>query len=115
MACCGDYNAGMLKTPVVFQRKSQSPDGAGGWTETWAALSGSPTRAYVKAASGFERFLSNRVDAQSRWKVVVRYFSGLLEADRIQIDGRFANIRFINNVEMKNRWLEIEVEFGVAS
>ena len=114
MACCGDYSAGMLQTPVSFERKAQVSDGAGGWTETWSALSGSPSRAHVKASSGFERFISSRVDAQAKWKVIVRYFAGLIEADRIMIGGKPANIRFINNVEMKNRWYEIDVDFGVA-
>jgi SPP1 family predicted phage head-tail adaptor len=115
MSCCSDYNAGMLQTTVSFQRKTQVADGAGGWTETWAAISNTPTRAFVKAMSGNERFLSMRVDAIAKWKVVTRYFAGLVEGDRILIEGRTANIRFINNVEYKNRWLEIEVDFGVAT
>lgn len=115
MACCSDYSAGMLRTSVEFQRKSRVADGAGGWSETWAAIAGAPDRAFVKAMSGSERFVSMRVDATAKWKVVTRYFAGLVEGDRVLVEGRAANIRFVNNVEYKNRWYEIEVDFGVAT
>lgn len=114
MKCC-DYNAGMLRTPVVFQRKTRTSDGAGGFTEAWATLVGSPTRAQVKAKSGGERWLSERTEASAQFAVTVRYFSGLLESDRIVFAGKAHNVRFINNVEQRSRWLVIDVSSGVAS
>lgn len=115
MAKCCDINAGMLRTAISIERKSRVADGSGGFTETWAALSGSPTRAHVKAMSGHERFASDRVEAGSRWRVTTRYFSGLFEEDRIVIAGRYYNIRFINNVEMRDRWFIIDVDGGAAT
>lgn len=115
--CCGGkdkYNAGMLKEPVTFQRKTPTPDGAGGFTEAWAAISGSPDRAMVKAMSGGERYVSSRLEATSSHKVVVRYYDGLTEVDRVVVRSRAYQIRFINNVDFEDRWLEISAEVGVA-
>lgn len=114
MKCC-KYRPGMLREPVTFQRKSRVANGTGGFTETWAALAGSATRAYPKALSGTERFASDRVEASTRWRIVTRYFAGLKEEDRIVMRGRAYNIRFINNVELRDRWLEIDVDGGVAT
>ncbi len=114
MTCC-KYNAGMLRTPVTFQRVTKVSDGAGGYTQSWAAISGAPTRAHVKALSGSERYASMRVEANARLRVVVRYFAGLTERDAVVIDGKRCNITFPNNVEFRNRWLEIDVTSGVPA
>lgn len=114
MKCCSDINAGMLRTIVQFQRKNKTSDGAGGFTQVWDNLAGAPTRAHVKSLSGSERFASARVEASATHRVTVRYFEGLTEADRVMFGGRPANIRFINNLEQRNRWLVLGVQTGVA-
>ncbi len=114
MKCC-NMNAGMLREPVTFQRKSRARTASGGFDETWATLSGAANRAYVKALSGTERFASDRVEASTRWRIVVRYFSDLTEEDRVVIRGRNHNIRFINNLELKDRWLQIDLDGGSAT
>lgn len=114
MVKCCDMTAGMLRTPVTFQRKTRTGDGAGGFTEAWATIAGAPKRAQVKAMSGSERWQSQRTEAVSTHKIVVRYFAGLTEVDRVVIDGRAYNIRFIDNVEFRNRWMQITAEVGVA-
>lgn len=115
MSKCCKYNAGMLRTVVQFQRKSRTSDGKGGFTETWGNLAGAPTRAMARAKSGAERYMSERVEATAQFMVVTRYFDGLKDSDRIVFAGKAHNIRFINNVDFDNRWLEIDVSGGVAS
>lgn len=107
--------AGMLREPVTFQRKSRTRTAGGGFTDAWAAISGAPSKASVKALSGAERFASDRVEATTRFRIVVRYFNGLTEEDRVMIRGRAHNIRFINNVEFRDRWLQIDLDGGVAT
>lgn len=114
MKCC-DYSAGMLREPVTFERRALATDNAGGFTETWAAIPGAPTRAFARAPSGSERYSSDRVEAIGRVKLTVRYFAGLSERDAVTIRGVRHNIRFINNVEFRDLWLEIDAERGVAS
>ena len=115
VGCCSKYNPRMLTEPVEFQRKTRASDGAGGFTVTWPAIAGTPTRAKAMFASGSERYASERIEARVSVKIVVRYFSGLLEADRVEIRGKAYNIRFINNVDFDDKWLEISLDGGVAT
>lgn len=114
MKCC-KYKAGMLRTPVEFQRKTQTRTSSGGFSEAWAAISGAPTKAHVEALSGSERVASDRVEAHAKFRLVTRYFSGLTAADRVKIGDRLHNIRAIDNVEMRDRWLRIDLDGGVAT
>lgn len=113
MTCC-KYSAGMLREPVTFERLTRVSDGSGGFSEPWTAVSGAPTRGMVKPMSGSERWQSQRVEAKATHRIVVRYFADLTEADRVVIRDRAYNIRFINNVDFADRWLEISAEVGVA-
>ena len=112
MTKCCDINAGMLRTAIRVERTTRTSDGAGGYTDAWATLSGAPKRANVKFKSGNERQLAERIDAVAGYKVTMRYFNGLQERDRIVIKGRVHNIRAIDNVEMQDRWLIIHTELG---
>lgn len=114
MKCC-DVHAGLIREPVTFQRASRSSDGAGGSTQSWGSVSGTPTRAFVKPTGGTELYQHDRVEAIPRLKVVVRYFSGLLESDRVLIRSKAHDIIRIDNVEFKNKWLEITVNGGSAA
>ena len=115
MAKCCDMNSGKLRTLVEFQRKTRAPDGAGGFTETWAAIQGAPVYAYARAVSGSERYASDRVEARVKIRATVRYFAGLRDDDRVIIDGKAYNITFVNNLEFGNKWLEIDLSGGAAT
>ena len=112
MTKCCDINAGMLRTAITVQRTTRTSDGAGGYTDARSAISGAPRRASVKFKSGNERQLAERIDAVAGYKVTMRYFSGLQERDRIVIKGRTHNIRAIDNVEMRDKWLVVHTELG---
>ena len=112
---CDKYNASMLRTAVEFQRSTKTSDGAGGYTETWAELLGAPVRAYVKHLSGREQYQSDRIEATVKLRIAIR-FSGLVnERDRVVVRGKAYNIASINNLEMQDRWLEIDLAGGVAT
>lgn len=113
--CCSKYSARDLREPVTFERLTRTSDGAGGYTEAWAAISGAPDRGMVKALSGRERWSSQRLEGVASHRVVVRYFDGLTEADRVTIRNRPCQIRFVNNVDYADRWMELDVEMGAAT
>jgi SPP1 family predicted phage head-tail adaptor len=114
MKCC-DMHAGKLKEPVTFQRRTLTSDGAGGQTESWATISGAPTRAHVMPVSGSQRYASDRTEAIVRLRLVTRYTNLLREGDRVTIRDKVHNIRFLDNVEFKDKWLQIDVDGGVAA
>lgn len=113
--CCNTkYSAGMLREPVEFQERTQVSDGAGGYTETWAAVSGAPTRAYVRQLSSGEQWASQRTEGRSSHMIVVRYTDAINETMRAVIRGREYNLDPPNNVDFDDRWLEIKARRGVA-
>lgn len=113
MAKCCDYTAGMLREPVEIQEQVTVPIG-GGATEL-AYQTKANVRAYVKPMSGSERLYAERLDATTRNRIVMRYRPNIVESDRIVMRGKAYNIRFIHNVEFRDRWLEIDVDGGVAT
>lgn len=113
-ACCDDYKATMLREAITFQERTRTSDGAGGYTETWAAVSGAPTRAYVRQLSSGEQWASQRTEGRSTHMIVVRYSAAINETMRAVIRGREYNLEPPNNVEMSDRWLEIKARLGVA-
>lgn len=113
--CTPPVKRSELQTVVSFERESRVSDGAGGFTRTWAAISGASTRARVKAMSGAERYHSDRIEASARFRLTCRYFSGLKEADTVVINGTRYNIRFINNLDLADRWYIIDLDGGVAT
>ena len=114
MKCC-DVHAGLLREPVTFQRAARTSDGAGGQTQVWSTVSGAPTRAYVKPTGGSELYQHDRVEAVPRLKVVTRYNASLVEGDRVLIRSKAHDIIRIDNVEFRNKWLEITVNGGAAA
>jgi SPP1 family predicted phage head-tail adaptor len=108
-------HSGKLKEPVTFQRRTLTSDGAGGQTESWATVSGAPTRAHVAPVGGSEQFAHDRTEATVRLRLVVRYTTALRESDRVTIRNKVHNIRFLDNIEFANKWLQIDVDGGVAA
>jgi SPP1 family predicted phage head-tail adaptor len=111
---CGKYNAGQLTKAVAFQRVTRAPDGVGGWSETWAAIAGAPTRAHVRQLSGGETWRFDRINAEVSLMIVTRYNASVTPADRVIFQGRAHNIREVRNVDFADKWLEIAVTGGVA-
>lgn len=114
MVTCGKYSAGMLRDPCRFEREVRTPDGAGGWVSTWQPLAGAATRCHLRRLSGSEVWQAARVSAQINAKIVCRWFADLTEADRVIVDGRTWNIRFIGE-EGTRKWFELSVQGGVAT
>jgi SPP1 family predicted phage head-tail adaptor len=112
---CGKYSASDLREPVTFQRVTRTTDGVGGWSEAWATLAGSPSRAMVRQVSGSEAWRFDRINAEVALMVVTRYFPGVTPADRVLIRGRAHNIRSVANLDFGDKWLEIAVSGGVAT
>jgi head-tail adaptor len=55
------------------------------------------------------------VNAETKDRIVTRYFAGLTPADRVVMDGRAFNITYINDLERRKKWLEIDLAGGVAT
>jgi SPP1 family predicted phage head-tail adaptor len=110
--CC-DLSAGKLREPLTIQRKATVSDGMGGFTTSWVTLA--TIRGDVRPLSGREALQAMQLQASVTHRVYIRYRADLKPADRLMMRGQPIQIRAILNVEMRDRWLELSCDAGVAT
>lgn len=116
MKCCGaKYSAGQLREVVAIQALTPTADGMGGFTQTWAAVSGSATRAKITAAPGSEQWGFMRQTPGNTYKMVTRYFPGATAAQRVMWDGGEYGVLGVVDPDGRKDWLEWRLSDGVAS
>ncbi len=112
MKCC-DIHSGMLRESVTIQSPTNTRDSVGGFTTVWTDVLA--TRAQVRGLSGSEQFFAQRLEANASVKVTIRYRSGITEDMRVLIRDEPYQIRYIDNLEFRDRWLVMTCERGVAT
>lgn len=112
MKCC-DLSAGGLREPLVFQRRQTQSDGMGGQDLDWVDLFSA--KGDVRPLSGREALTGMQREASVSHRIFIRYRDGLLPSDRVVMRGNPMQIIAIINVEMRNRWLELQCLQGVAT
>ena len=112
MKCC-EIIAGSLREPLNIQRKATVSDGMGGQAIQWVTLA--TVRGDVRPLSGREAVQAMQLQASLTHRIYIRYRADLTPADRLVMRGQPLQIRAIVNVEMRNRWLELACDSGVAT
>ncbi len=107
--------AGRLSERITLQRMTETPDGIGGSTKSWADFSQAPNVwADVVSKAGRESISDDRMNATFTVLFTIYNRSDVTELDRILWNGTPYNIRGIR----RNGWTElklvIEAERGVA-
>lgn len=126
MTQCCDITPGMLRSRVTIERKTRTPDGLGGATETWTADPVDGIWANWKGHKGTAQFNSEETHfernvALNRFRVIIRFRGDAegapyyTEADRLIHRGRTYNIESILDVEDRQQWLELTVIQGRSS
>lgn len=105
---------GRLDQRITLQRYTETPDGIGGVTETWADLATTPkVWANVKPRLGRENMAEGRMTATLLSTFTIRYRADVTELDRIIWKGEPWNIRRIMRVSQRQQYLEVDAERGV--
>lgn len=107
MACCKSYK---LRTKVEIQYKETQPDGIGGNNIVWTKLKDYWTD--FKTMSMSEQFLLMREENTAICKAVGRYDSSITQDMRIVKDSIPYEIVGLNNINERNKWLEIKLLKG---
>jgi SPP1 family predicted phage head-tail adaptor len=110
--CC-EITAGSLREPLQIQRKATVSDGMGGQAIQWVTMA--TVRGDVRPLSGREAVQAMQLQASLTHRIYIRYRADLTPADRLVMRGQPLQIRAIVNVEMRNRWLELACDSGVAT
>jgi head-tail adaptor len=112
---CGKYSAGMLRQIITIQAKSRASDGMGGFAETWAAVTGAPTRAMITAAPGSEKWGFMRQSSGNTSRMVTRGFAGATAAQRVLWNGKEYAVLGVVDPDGRGDWLEWRISDAVAS
>lgn len=106
---------GELDQRVELQQFTRTPDGQGGFTETWAVVD--TVWAQVRALRGSERNHGERLAAEGGYRVVIRYRDDVNATWRMRWVNRdrLMNIRFPEDNGGRDLYLVLECGSGVAS
>ena len=99
--------AGFRDQRVAIQSVTPSRDASGAVTSrSWSTLA--TVWAGVDPISGGEHLVAGQVQAKTRYKVTIEYYSALTTAHRLQLaDGTNLDINSIENKRMRNVFQEI--------
>ena len=120
MKCC-DITAGQLRTLITIERQTRTSDGVGGVTTAWAEDPAGGVYAKVETLSGTERWESQRMQPGTFTRAIIRFRGDAngapyyVPTDRVFIRGLEYGILAVWDIEMRQRWLQLELMLGKPS
>lgn len=116
MKCDKDIaiGAGERRTFIRIHREAKTPNETGGYKVTFFPYASAWV--LMEQASGNERYKQNVLSSEASWKFSGVYgdLSMVQTTDRIEVDGRFFNIRNIEDVERRQVTIRIRADEGVT-
>lgn len=100
----------ILPGTVTIQRVTLTPDGMGGFTETWSNVGTVAGRLYPVNSRAFAESDSGaQLVSQTRWFVTLPVGTIVTAADRLVVGNRLFHITQVNNSEMWQTAVRCEV------
>lgn len=104
----GSSPSSLFKKRVAIQSPAYSSDGAGGYTVAWSDFH--TVWAYIKVSSGNESFDDDRLRSRVRYRVIMRYVSGVTPEMRLTTGGKILLINAVIEDESHDGLLELICE-----
>jgi SPP1 family predicted phage head-tail adaptor len=98
--------AGELDKKVAVQQLTETADGQGGFTESWATVI--EPWAKIRPFSSKEKFFAGQVRAGVTHEVTLRYSSSVTTKGRILWGSRVFDIKGMLNIDERNEKLVLE-------
>jgi len=106
--------SGKLRHAANIEVVTETPDGMGGITKSWATWTtdsfDGTTKIGIYPISGKELIEAQKLEAKLTHKIKMRYISGLTPKHRIKFGTRIFKIHVIVNFQERNREFEIMAE-----
>lgn len=96
---------GQLKDRVTIQNYVRTPDGYGGYTETWQDIA--TVWANIKPLRGREFFQAQQIQSEVTHKITIRYRNDIDETCRVKYNGQIFDIKSIIDIDNRHRFLEL--------
>jgi len=105
--------AGQFNQQITIQQRSQTKDAEGGMVDAWADFAAN-IWAKVNNLSGNERSATAKggEEQEARTEFTVYYLNGVTNEMRISHNGKYYNIRHVNNFMEQNEYLIITCDTG---
>ena len=94
-----------MRHRVVIQTVTQTPDGAGGFTENWTTAA--TVWASIQPANGRERWVAGQMETHVTHRIECRYNSAITTAMRILWGARVFDVVEVLNIEERNILMRI--------
>lgn len=96
---------GNLKSNIIIVRDSNVSDGCGGYQS--GSVSIRTCRASVKPLRAKEIVQASQTQQETSHNIIIRYFKGLKNSDKIQYKDKEFEIASIINIDNSNEFLEL--------
>jgi SPP1 family predicted phage head-tail adaptor len=103
---------GKMRFEIELQKPTNTRDAGGGITEAYTTLSN--LYANIETTRGNETLRQGQVQEKTTHIFTIRYRRDIGTNYRIRYDSDNYNIKYIKNLDNRNRYLEVECERGVA-
>lgn len=101
-----------MRHQIQLQKPTNTVDAGGGITESYTTLVN--LFAMIEPKRGNESLRQGQVKEQTTHLFTIRYRKDIGTNFRILFNDDFYNIKYIKNIDHRNRYLELECELGVA-
>lgn len=91
---------------VAIQVDTQTPDGQGGFTSSWATIA--TVWASINPVKGYEKFQAGQLQTPVTHDILIRYRSGIITANRLLFNSRIFEIKEIINQNEDNVFLKLK-------
>jgi head-tail adaptor len=100
-----------LPDTAQVQRRTLTPDGAGGFTESWSTVATVACRLSPAGRSPEERVIAERLTATSTWTLTVPALTDVQTADRVVVGSRTFEVAaaLARSSEISRRVICVEV------
>ena len=99
---------GSLKRRVTLQGAVRTPDGSGGFTETWQSIASAPNvYAAIAPLSGSEQLRFHQLETTVTHRIVIRYRNDVTPALRITDGTTIYNITSVTDMGGLGAYLEL--------
>ena len=103
---------GKMRHRLELQKATNTTDAGGGITQAWNTI----TLVYgaIKPKSGNEKYRQGQLQESTTHEITIRFLSNISTTYRFKFESRFFNIRNIQNIEERDRFLKISCTEGEA-
>ena len=121
MARVDTIKPGRLRRRIQLQRLVRTPDGAGGGSKAWTTFA--TVSAEPRPLTGNQRLQAEQLQSTVVTRLVIRFRPSpsnpempfVSAKDRVLYKGVAQNIKAVIDIEERRRWLELDLESGVAA